>query len=82
VGISAVYGPFMGIGLNARIAANVRAELQRQCVSVGWLAYALGMSRSDLALRLDGVVSFNTGELGAIADHLGVTVAALIAAPR
>jgi len=71
----------MSTGLTARIAANVRGELLRQCVSVGWLAYALGMSHSDLAQRLDGAVSFNTVELGAIADHLGVTVAALIAAP-
>jgi hypothetical protein len=72
----------MSTGLNARIAANIRAELQRQCTSAGWLAYALGMSHSDLALRLDGAVSFDTGELGAIAEHLGVPVAALIAAPR
>jgi hypothetical protein len=40
------------------------------------------MSHADLALRLDGAVSFDTGELGAIAEHLGVPVAALIAAPR
>ncbi|MDT5307153.1 MAG: BetR domain [Mycobacterium sp.] len=69
----------MSTGLNARIAANVRGELLRQCVSVGWLAYALGMSHSALALRLDGAVPFDTDELGAVAEKLGVTIAALLA---
>jgi hypothetical protein len=71
----------MSTGLNARISANIRAELLRQCTSVGWLAYALGMSHSALALRLDGAVLFDTDELAAIAENLGVPIAALIAAP-
>ena len=68
----------MSTGLNARISANVRTELQRQCMSVEQLAYAVGMSRETLTLRLDDAVSFDTDELGAITDHLGVSIAALI----
>jgi hypothetical protein len=72
----------VGAPLTTLRAANIRAELLRQCTSVGWLAYALGMSHSALTQRLDGVVSFDTDDLEAIADHLGVGIAALIAAPR
>jgi hypothetical protein len=62
-------------GLNARIGANIRTELLRQSRSVGWLAYAVGMSRGSLALRLDDAVSFDTDDLGAITEGLGVPIA-------
>jgi hypothetical protein len=68
----------MSTGLNARISENVRVELLRQSRSVGWLAYTLGMSRRALAQRLDGAVSFDTGDLQRLTEALGVGVAALI----
>ena len=68
----------MSTGLNARIAANIEAELRRRCMSVELLAYAVGMSREALTQRLDGAGSFYTTELGAIVDYLGVPIAALL----
>ncbi|MCW2652020.1 MAG: hypothetical protein JWR32_2996 [Mycobacterium sp.] len=69
----------MSTGLNARISANVRGELQRQSRSVAQLAWSLRISRRSLLQRLGGTVSFDTDELGAIAHHLDIGIAELIA---
>jgi lambda repressor-like predicted transcriptional regulator len=68
----------MSTGMSARIAANIEAELHRQCMSIEQLAYATGMIRETLTLRLDDAASFYTDELDAITGYLGIPIAALL----
>lgn len=67
--------------LNDRVAAEVRAELGRQQLSVNELARRLGMSQPYLSRRMTGAVPLDLQDLEAIATELGVTVESLIAAP-
>lgn len=45
------------------------------------LADAIGMSKASMSVRLNEHRPFNTDELVAIADHLGVDVFTLLAPP-
>jgi transcriptional regulator with XRE-family HTH domain len=57
------------------VAANVRAELARRRVRQSEVAERLGVSRQNVAQRLNGSVDFRVGELLAIADLLGIPAA-------
>ena len=60
------------------VAANVRAELARRRIRQSDVAQRLGVSRQNVAQRLNGSVDFRVGELIAIADMLGITIAELL----
>jgi transcriptional regulator with XRE-family HTH domain len=60
------------------VAANVRAELARRRISQTTVAQRLGVSRQNVAQRLNGRVDFRVGELVAIAALLDVPVTALL----
>lgn len=60
------------------IAAEVRASVARSQVKQADLALAIGMSQAALSERLRGLRAFDTDQLVAIADHLGVEVLDLI----
>jgi transcriptional regulator with XRE-family HTH domain len=62
-----------------RVASNVRAELARRRLSQQALAAALGVSQTHVSRRLVGKVAFDVEELHAVADFLGLRVAALLA---
>lgn len=57
------------------VAANVRAELARRRITQSEVAERLGVSRQNIAQRLNGSVDFRVGELLAIADLLGIPAA-------
>ena len=57
------------------VAANVRAELARRRIRQSEVAARLGVSRQNVAQRLNGSVDFRVGELLAIADLLGIPAA-------
>jgi transcriptional regulator with XRE-family HTH domain len=56
----------------ANLAAEIRAEMARQRVSINQLAAGTSISASTLYRRLNGVKPFNVDELDAIAVFLGV----------
>jgi transcriptional regulator with XRE-family HTH domain len=60
------------------VAANVRAELARRRITQTDVAQRLGVSRQNVAQRLNGSVDFRVGELIAVADMLGITIAELL----
>jgi transcriptional regulator with XRE-family HTH domain len=60
------------------VAANVRAELARRRISQTTVAQRLGVSRQNVAQRLNGRVDFRVSELVAIAALLDVPVTALL----
>jgi transcriptional regulator with XRE-family HTH domain len=60
------------------VAANVRAELARKRISQTKVADHLGVSRQNIAQRLNGRVDFRVSELVAIASLLGIPVTALL----
>jgi transcriptional regulator with XRE-family HTH domain len=60
------------------VAANVRAELARRRIRQIDVAERLGVSRQNVAQRLNGSVDFRVGELIAISDMLGITVIELL----
>ncbi|MEU4391611.1 helix-turn-helix transcriptional regulator [Kribbella sp. NPDC023855] len=62
-----------------RIGANVRAEMARRGISQVAIASKLGLPQTSVSKRLRGEVAFNVDELTAVADHLGVPLAALLA---
>lgn len=66
---------------SARVAANIRAELARHRTSGSALARHLGIPQSAVSRRLNGHVAFDLDQLPAIAEFLGVPVAALLADP-
>ena len=63
----------------ASVAANVRAELARKQITQIEVAARLGVSRQNVAQRLNGRVDFRVGELIAIAGLLDIPVADLLA---
>lgn len=64
--------------LSGRLAGNIRAEIARQGMRQEDLAAKLGISRSTLNQRLQGRSQFTVGDLGEVAQILGVTPAALL----
>ena len=60
------------------VAAHVRAELARRRITQTDVAQRLGVSRQNVAQRLNGSVDFRVGELIAVADMLGITIAELL----
>lgn len=60
------------------VPANVRAELARRRIRQTEVADRLGVSRQNVSQRLNGTVDFRVGELIAIADMCGITLAELI----
>jgi transcriptional regulator with XRE-family HTH domain len=64
---------------HTNVPANVRAELARKRISQSTVADRLGVSRQNVAQRLNGRVDFRVGELLAIADLLDIPAASLLA---
>jgi transcriptional regulator with XRE-family HTH domain len=60
------------------VAANVRAELARHRITQTEVAERLGVSRQNVAQRLNGTVDFRVGELISIASMLGISIADLV----
>lgn len=60
------------------IAAEVRAALARDQIKQADLAHAIGISQGALSERLRGVRAFDTDQLAAIAEHLGLNVLDLL----
>lgn len=60
------------------IAGEVRAAVARAGVSARSLAIEVEMSPASLSRKLRGDVSFSVEELIAIANHLGISITALI----
>jgi transcriptional regulator with XRE-family HTH domain len=60
------------------VAANVRAELARRRITQTDVAQRLGVSRQNVAQRLNGSVDFRVGELISIANMLGITIGDLV----
>jgi hypothetical protein len=65
-----------------QIAAEVRAELARQKMSVSEAARQLGWTQSFLQRRVMADRGFEAAELAAVADLLDVPVQAFFEAPR
>jgi len=64
------------------VAANVRAELARRRITQTDVAERLGVSRQNVAQRLNGSVDFRVGELISIANMLGITIGDLVGGVR
>lgn len=60
------------------VPANVRAELARRRIRQTEVAEKLGVSRQNVAQRLNGTVDFRVSELAVIADMCGITLAELV----
>ena len=60
------------------VAANVRAELARRRITQTDVAQRLGVTRQNVAQRLNGSVDFRVGELILIANMLGITIGDLV----
>jgi len=60
------------------VAANVRAELARHRISQTAVAKHLGVSRQNVAQRLNGTVDFRVGELITIASLLNIDPSAFL----
>lgn len=61
-----------------RVAAEVRAELGRQKMSIRELAAKLEQPRSNVSRRLNGEQPLTIDDITAIARALGVPLAALL----
>lgn len=57
-----------------KVAARVRAELDRQQIPASAIAECLGLSEVRLQRRLTGEVGFYLTQLGDIAEILGVPI--------
>jgi transcriptional regulator with XRE-family HTH domain len=68
--------------LTANVAGQVRAEMGRARLSGTQLADKIGRSHAYMSRRLTGTVAFDTDDLAAISDALGVAVVDLICAPE
>lgn len=65
----------------SRVAANVRAELARQCRTRRDLAAATGIDEYRVNKRVRGLVPFSADEIAAVARFLGVAVEQLVEPP-
>lgn len=63
---------------HTNVPANVRAELARRRIRQNEVAEKLGVSRQNVAQRLNGTVDFRVGELAVIADMCGISLAELV----
>ncbi|MFV0406103.1 MAG: helix-turn-helix domain-containing protein [Propioniciclava sp.] len=61
------------------VAAEVRAEMDRQRQTVTGLAACLGIRRITLAARIRGIVPFRASELHAVASALGTSASCILA---
>ena len=64
-----------------RVAGEVRAWKGRLRMSQAAIAALLGISQASVSDRLNGKAAFSLDELDVLADHFGIDVADLIAAP-
>lgn len=60
------------------LTANIRAELARRRIRQTDVAERLGLSRQNVAQRLNGTVDFRASELLAIADMCDITIGQLL----
>lgn len=63
------------------IAAEVRAEIARQCKTQRDVAEVIGVDQGSAGRRLNGERSFRAEELAAVAAWLGVPPAQFMPAP-
>lgn len=68
--------------VRAKIAAEVRAEMARQCKTQRDAAAALGLPQPNVQLRLAGKRAFRAEELAVLADWLGVPAAQFLPTER
>lgn len=69
-----------GTGLDAAVAAEIRAELGRQGgVTISAIAEAENMRRATLSARINGHAPFSPSLLSAVAAHLGTTASEITA---
>lgn len=61
-----------------RVAGALRAELARQRITQSQLGEHLGLSQMAINRRVSGATPLDVGELFAIAEFLGIPVAALL----
>lgn len=69
---------FVVLMQHTNVPANVRAELARRRIRQIEVAEKLGVSRQNVAQRLNGTVDFRVSELAVIADMCGITLAELV----
>lgn len=74
----------MGEDFTRRVAAEVRAEMARQLMSQDKLGQLSGIPQSTLSRRLSGDPRwpFDTNELAAVAEALGVPVEQFMRSPE
>lgn len=69
--------PLMRTTTTQRVARTIRAELARRSLTQADLAAALGISQQGVSRRLAGHIAFDTDELSAAAELLGLPTEAL-----
>lgn len=67
--------------LTQTVTSEIRAEMARQGVTQREIAEVLGISQSQVSLRLLGQIAFNVPELERIAARLHVPVTQLLQSP-
>lgn len=72
----------MAAPLTELVAGQVRAEMGRARVSGVQLAELIGKTHPYVSRRLTGKVAFDTDDLAAISEALGINVLDLIRAPE
>lgn len=65
-----------------RVAAAIRAEVERQGIRQSRVAEALGVSQAAASRRLAGRVPFDADDLAELSDLLGVPVGAFFGTPK
>lgn len=68
----------MDTAVNARVAAEVRAEMARQQVTQAEVGARIGKPQHWVSRRLTGDVTFSPDELAAFAAALGVPISQFI----
>lgn len=63
---------------SVKVAAEIRAEMARQKVSVNTLSEAVGIPLSTLRRSVNGTRSFTLDELHAVGEALGLRLSVLI----
>lgn len=67
---------------SAVVIANIGAEIGRRRITQKKLGEMVGMSPAAISERQRGQTKWSIDELGAVADALGVPLAALVTDPR